>query len=432
MKALIDIEQFAELRAQMEAAAGRDAVLKQAGLSVPQWINIQRHWLRVLAKEAKNGRSSLALRYATTFGARPAVQSSVATPAEQAVIAAPERGAIAVPARLHAIALSSIERHNAGVREHGKVHAHKADKSDFRETQEPIEPHHAPPMNQSVDETAVAVLDNISRAVLPFSSTSGAVPPPKAAADVTSFDAGVSVDETGMVDIAAVERALREGAVPFDGVVDEPVLAVPETTPPFQPSATEAVDRVGEAEVLPALSGEQLGDQLPLSMDKASPVADQPAVNVDETAFMSPLVFDDDPLPFSSSVAGVVPAPFEREEPDLSGETGFIAALRDEDLIALPFEGSAMPASGPKSSRAAKSGLSINDLTLKQYASLTAEIGRDGHVGSQTRVAIFSRYGVHGEGAFVALKRAWSAHFQEAPADYGLFRAAYDSYSEWL
>jgi hypothetical protein len=62
-----DIERFARLRATMETRQTRDEVLAEEGLTVPQWIAIQRRWLRELAKEAGRGRQRLAKQYAAAF-----------------------------------------------------------------------------------------------------------------------------------------------------------------------------------------------------------------------------------------------------------------------------------------------------------------------------------------------------------------------------
>jgi hypothetical protein len=61
------VEEFARLRAEIEAGAGRDAVLERAGLTVPQWIALQRQWLRALAREALRGERRLGDRYRHAF-----------------------------------------------------------------------------------------------------------------------------------------------------------------------------------------------------------------------------------------------------------------------------------------------------------------------------------------------------------------------------
>jgi hypothetical protein len=65
----------------MEQRQSRDDVLADAGLTVPQWLAIQRLWLLNLAKEAARGRRSLAERYAAAYGdAAPSLSEQQAEP----------------------------------------------------------------------------------------------------------------------------------------------------------------------------------------------------------------------------------------------------------------------------------------------------------------------------------------------------------------
>ncbi|MEM6788181.1 MAG: hypothetical protein AAF715_11750 [Myxococcota bacterium] len=58
------IEDYADLRAELDAGRDRDEVLRRAKLTVPQWVALQRRWLRTLALEADRGDATLAQRYA--------------------------------------------------------------------------------------------------------------------------------------------------------------------------------------------------------------------------------------------------------------------------------------------------------------------------------------------------------------------------------
>ncbi len=172
----------------------------------------------------------------------------------------------------------------------------------------------------SIDETAEISLASIGRATLPFAAAAS-TPPSRAAVAIeqdndqageTSLGIPVvgdetlpfgdeapdtSIDETGIIDNALLEQALREGSLPFD----------PDGAP--APSARATDDRphpdVGATGFMPALS---FDDPEPGADESATPLsAGGPAggvENIDQTAFMDAIVIDDDPLPFDAAVGG--------------------------------------------------------------------------------------------------------------------------------
>lgn len=92
---MLSVERFAELRAAMERAADRDAVLRQAGLTPRAWIQLQRHWLNALAAEVTKGRDDLAARYRGAFDRASGTTPTSATTATSTAPAVAILGAAA-------------------------------------------------------------------------------------------------------------------------------------------------------------------------------------------------------------------------------------------------------------------------------------------------------------------------------------------------
>jgi hypothetical protein len=83
----VTIERFAALRAEMEAGALRDEVLRREGLEPEVWIDAQRTWLAKMGDELDRGRFELTNRYGAAFmGNLPAAAGD---PAAQEPDAAP-------------------------------------------------------------------------------------------------------------------------------------------------------------------------------------------------------------------------------------------------------------------------------------------------------------------------------------------------------
>ena len=63
----VTIERYAEIRAELEAGRLRDDVLARAGLTVDEWLAVQRGWLEQLSRELKRDRFELTNRYSRVF-----------------------------------------------------------------------------------------------------------------------------------------------------------------------------------------------------------------------------------------------------------------------------------------------------------------------------------------------------------------------------
>ncbi len=63
----MEIERYAELRAEMDTGALRDDVLARAGLSVDEWVGVQRDWLEKMGDELSRGRRELTNQYTKAF-----------------------------------------------------------------------------------------------------------------------------------------------------------------------------------------------------------------------------------------------------------------------------------------------------------------------------------------------------------------------------
>jgi hypothetical protein len=237
--------------------------------------------------------------------------------------------------------------------------------------------------------------------------------------------------------VAAVRpSATRSMPAYLPALATTPFRADPNALPPPSAAAeleAEAASMVGETAFVSAITDEELG-------------LSGPGGDLDGTAEISSLDLGDlDVLPFDGARAAAPPPSaveeVEREAASLVGETSFVAALTDEDLgAALPFEprrpppqqrdAPAAPASAPPSE--------VLELTVRQYASLLAELHREAQhrpAGSPElashRRAILARYRLD-EVGFQRLESVWSERFREQPASYGAFRSAYDEYSQWL
>jgi hypothetical protein len=162
--------------------------------------------------------------------------------------------------------------------------------------------------------------------------------------------------------------------------------------------AREAEAMVGDTGIVSDLAIE---DVLPFPRPGAAPAES----SIDETAHVDALMIDAEPLPFEKtdrSAPTPVAPEIEREGAQLAGGTAFVTALSDDAFATT--------------------------LTLEQYASLRADLDREG----ADRAAVLERYQVLDEDHFVAIKRHWSDAFRVEPAAYGRFRAAYDAYNRWL
>lgn len=264
MSLTVDIERFARLRAAMEERQSRDDVLEEAGLTVPQWIAVQRSWLSNLAKEAARGRTTLASRYAAAFVAaapRPPEEEELVerppSPApEPPVVAAPMVPVAPVPVAVQApppVAIRDLVQTPATANMpaytpdtqtpfagQGAAPASVADEvaaeaagmigatadampalTDDQLTQAPVflTSKAAPPTSSSIDTTGPVNALDIDPDALPFREATRAAPAP-AAADVERESQDL-VGETAFV--SALTDDDLAGALPF---------ASPEQSPP--------------------------------------------------------------------------------------------------------------------------------------------------------------------------------------------------------
>lgn len=139
------------------------------------------------------------------------------------------------------------------------------------------------------------------------------------------------------------------------------------------------------------------------------------AVNIDETAFVTAIDFDD-PLPFAGR-SDAAPEPVEASELlDAAGLTREMPAVLAGNET-LPFlEGLAL-------------GIEeeiLETLTIEQYASLTAELAV-----RPDRAATLRRYGVD-ENTFEILGEAWRRKLQADPPEQQRFSQLVESYRAWL
>ncbi|MEM6788184.1 MAG: hypothetical protein AAF928_07810 [Myxococcota bacterium] len=84
MSAWSTIEDDADFRAELDAGRDRDEVLRRAKLTMPQWVALQRRWLRTLALEADCGDADLAQRYARRLREQTAPPSALDPPSSSA------------------------------------------------------------------------------------------------------------------------------------------------------------------------------------------------------------------------------------------------------------------------------------------------------------------------------------------------------------
>ncbi|HHH30817.1 MAG TPA: hypothetical protein ENK57_21075 [Polyangiaceae bacterium] len=257
MSLTVDIERYARLRAAMEERESRDDVLEEAGLTVPQWIAIQRSWLGRLAKEAMRGRTTLASRYAAAFRAAaprpPESEEPVARPPspapEPSVGKAPIAPVVPAPLAVQApppVAIHELPQSQAMTK---SMPAYTPDKetpfagqraapasvadevaaeaagmigatadampalTDDQLAQAPVfvTSKAAPPPSSSIDTTAAVNALDIDLDALPFSDSKGDAPAP-IAADVQR-ESQELVGETAFVS-ALTEEDLA-GALPF-------------------------------------------------------------------------------------------------------------------------------------------------------------------------------------------------------------------------
>jgi hypothetical protein len=228
------IEEFARLRADIEAGASRDEVLARAGLTTPQWIAVQRQWLRAIAREAMRGERRLADRY------RHAFMEQVAPPPPE-----PVDVASAPPAP-------------AGAR--------------------PRAPAGVPALSPWAPQLKLATQAGVESAGEPLPFVAQAVlPPPSVAAEVRAEAAGLSGETSAVAALTDEEVA---ASAPSAGV-DATVLGVAIDPAALEPLPFRRDDAPRSA---PALA--------------ATRVAAEAGYMMGETAFVSALEIDEDALPF--------------------------------------------------------------------------------------------------------------------------------------
>lgn len=148
---------------------------------------------------------------------------------------------------------------------------------------------------------------------------------------------------------------------------------------------------------------------------------------------------------------GLAPDPASAAEPrSVLDETAAMTALADDEVDVLPFAASEaiLPPPAADVAREAQDlmgqttsvdALVVDDadlpfapappeLTLVQYACLVAEL----YMERSTRDETLARYGLAGADMLERLEAIWTARFVADPAAYGAFRAAFDRYTGWL
>jgi hypothetical protein len=83
----LSLERFAEISAELDTGDPRDEVLARAGLTVPEWLNIQQYWLGNISAEATRLRYELFHRYSKLF--IEARRAAVARKAKKRQVLAP-------------------------------------------------------------------------------------------------------------------------------------------------------------------------------------------------------------------------------------------------------------------------------------------------------------------------------------------------------
>ena len=63
----VTLEDYAQMRAEMDFGIRRDDVLSRAGIGADEWIEVQREWLEKMGAELDTGRFELTGRYSGAF-----------------------------------------------------------------------------------------------------------------------------------------------------------------------------------------------------------------------------------------------------------------------------------------------------------------------------------------------------------------------------
>ncbi|MEZ4443569.1 MAG: hypothetical protein R3B72_31145 [Polyangiaceae bacterium] len=262
---MLELEGYAALRATIERSGDREAALTAAGLTVPQWIAVQRHWLRALAQEAGRGRRTLLRRFeaayapgsgndgAGRYAAAPSGPRPSALPSPPSMTTPPVPPP---PSAAPAMASSSLPPPMATPSAPSPASAPPRLEPDFSEVE-----------------------------ATPFSGRLE-VAPPSAAAEIAAeaqsmlggtAQGSLSMNDPSLADFAAVVRQLRSKAsaettapmrLPEREDPGLPFAAGISAAPP-PPAASdvakEAAELVGETAAVSALSDEDLAGALPFA-----------------------------------------------------------------------------------------------------------------------------------------------------------------------
>ncbi len=263
MSLTVDIERYARLRAAMEERQSRDDVLEEAGLTVPQWVAIQRSWLSSLAKEAARGRTTLASRYAAAFGAaapRPSESDELVDRPppvpERAVVEAPAPPVAPVPLAVQApppVAIRQLPQTPAMT---ASMPAYAPDKET------PFAGQHAAPASVA-DEVAAEAAGMIG-------ATADAMP-------------ALTDDELAQAPVFVTSKAAPASSSSIDTTAPVNALDIDPEALPFRdskgsapaPIATdierESQDLVGETAFVSALTDDDLAGALPFASPEQPP-----------------------------------------------------------------------------------------------------------------------------------------------------------------
>ncbi len=397
----VTIERYAEIRAELEAGRLRDDVLARAGLTVDEWIAVQRGWLEQLSRELKRDRFELTNRYSRVFLDHQRALTTAATrlPTPAAAVPHPPEAALrpaglpAMIAPMHAVAPVIFEAETA-----------------------PMPPRVARPA------AALAGTMNVDRSVfgaaLPFAP--GSTAPAITTATVPSALPKVNRAPSELTGTRGVDASAFGPALPFlGGAPPPPPTSTLETPPPLAPSLP----------VQRAPSGEVPLGAAPLLVPKVKrgdPLLSG-TMNADNSVFGPSLPFaPGSPAP-AIAIATALPK-VNRAPAELTGTVGVdLSALG----AALPFlGGSPPPAASPVAapgSTTAGSNTGLDSWTVEHYASLCAEMAFNPAATSET----LSRYRLTSESR-IELDLRWKVRLSADAAALGQWRAAYQTYLAFL
>ena len=224
---MLTLEKFAQLRAEMEAGAERDALLRRESLTTAQWLAAQRQWLGAMAQEISRGERALAEQYLAAYVAaggdagRPDAEPQAPMPrAEPATPAAAPMAVAAAPASVPAWMPPPA---SFGAPGPPAAVAPAVVPAAGLAPPVPGEPAAAPPRAPTdIDSTGELQLDLIGVRPLPFAPAAARVQPASARAPARIEAPAPSLGGTAEVDVRVLAAAAAKKATPFDPAAQVP------------------------------------------------------------------------------------------------------------------------------------------------------------------------------------------------------------------